>query len=85
MHRENLTMAMMDVWWAVRRTSTLWTPSMPPEASPPIPVPEYIGCIMGSRDPVAVDRVACHLSGINPDEVSYFKVAAEVGPGRRHR
>ena len=82
MHRENLTMAMMDVWWAVRADINIVDAIYAAGGfSPHTPVPEYIGCIMGSRDPVAVDRVACHLSGINPDEVSYFKVAAEVGLG----
>lgn len=82
MHRENLTMAMMDVWWAVRADINIVDAIYAAGGySPHTPVPEYIGCIMGSRDPVAVDRVACHLTGINPDEVSYFKVASEVGLG----
>ena len=85
MHRENLTMAMMDVWYAVRADINIVDAIYAAGGySPHTPVPEYIGCIMGSRDPVAVDRVACHLSGINPDEVSYFKVAEEVGMGAAH-
>ncbi len=82
MHKENLTMAMMDVWWAVRADINIVDAIYAAGGySPHTPVPEYIGCIMGSLDPVAVDRVACHLSGIDPDAVSYFKVAAEVGLG----
>ncbi|MDR1573092.1 MAG: DUF362 domain-containing protein [Clostridiales Family XIII bacterium] len=82
MHRENLTMAMMDVWYAVRADINIVDAIYAAGGySPHTPVPEYVGCILGSKDPVAVDRVACHLSGINPDEVSYFKVAAETRLG----
>ena len=59
MHRENLTMAMMDVWYAVRADINIVDAIYAAGGySPHTPVPEYIGCIMGSRDPVAVDRVA---------------------------
>ncbi len=85
MHRQNLTMAMMDVWYAVRADINIVDAIYAAGGySPHTPVPEYIGCILGSKDPVAVDRVACHLSGINPDGVSYFKVAEEVGMGAAH-
>lgn len=82
MHQQNLTMAMMDVWWAVRADINIVDAIYAAGGySPHTPVPEYIGCVLGSKDPVAVDRVCCHLTGINPDEVSYFKVASEVGLG----
>ena len=34
---------------------------------------------MGSYDPVALDRIACELVGIDPDGVDYFRVAQEAG------
>ncbi len=82
MHKENLTMSMMDVWYAVRPDINIVDAIYAAGGfSPHTPVPKYIGCILGSYDPVAVDRVACDLVGIDPDGVDYFRVAQEVGMG----
>lgn len=82
MHAENLTMAMMDVWWAVRADINIVDAIYAAGGySPHMPVPEYIGCIIGGKDPVAVDRVACDLASIDINKVSYFKVAEECGLG----
>lgn len=82
MHKENLTMSMMDVWYAVRPDINIVDAVYAAGGfSPHTPVPKYIGCILGSYDPVAVDRVACDLVGIDPDGVDYFHVAEEVGMG----
>ena len=40
---------------------------------------------MGSYDPVALDRIACELVGIDPDGVDYFRVAQEAGLGTTNR
>ena len=53
--------------------------------SPHTPVPIEVDCIMGSYDPVALDRIACELVGIDPDGVDYFRVAQEAGLGTTNR
>ena len=52
---------------------------------PHTPVPIEVDCIMGSYDPVALDRIACELVGIDPDGVDYFRVAQEAGLGTTNR
>lgn len=82
MHAENLTMAMMDVWYAVRADINIVDAIYAAGGfSPHTPVPEYIGCIIGGKDPVAVDRVAADLASIDIKFVDYFRVAAECGMG----
>lgn len=82
MHAQNLTMAMMDVWYAARADINIVDAMYAASGfSPHTPTPLKLDCVLGSYDPVAVDRVACDLVGINTDEVDYFKVAAEVGMG----
>ena len=82
MHRQNLTMAMMDVWSVCKPDLNIMdVMSAASGYSPHTPVPIEVDCIMGSYDPVALDRIACELVGIDPDGVSYFKVADEVGLG----
>ena len=82
MHRQNLTMAMMDVWSVCRPDLNIMdVMSAASGYSPHTPTPIELDCVMGSKDPVALDRMACELVGIDPDGVSYFKVADEVGLG----
>jgi uncharacterized protein (DUF362 family) len=86
MHQQNLTMAMMDVWYGVRPDINIldvWNPAG--GFGPHTPVPLHVGCIMGSYDPVALDLIACELVGINIDDVDYFHVAAEAGFGTMDR
>lgn len=86
MHKQNLTMAMMDVWYAVRADINIVDAIYVASGfSPHTPVPLYVGCILGSRDPVAVDRIACDLVGIDTNVVDYFRVAEEVGMGNTDR
>lgn len=82
MHQQNLTMAMMDVWSACHADINIVDAIRPASGySPHTPVPIEVGCILGSYDPVAVDRIACELTGIDPNMVDYFKVAEEAGLG----
>lgn len=82
MHQQNLTMAMMDVWSVCRPDLNIMDVMNAASGySPHTPTPIELDCIMGSKDPVALDRIACELVGIDPDGVSYFKVADEVGLG----
>ena len=69
MHKQNLTMAMMDVWYAVRADNNIVDAIYAASGfSPHTPVPLEVGCIiLSSKDPVAVDRVACDLVGIDPN------------------
>ena len=86
MHQQNLTMAMMDVW-SVCRADIIIVDAIRPASgySPHTPVPIEVDCIMGSYDPVALDRIACELVGIDPDGVDYFRVAQEAGLGTTNR
>ena len=82
MHAQNLTMAMMDVWYAARPDINIMDAMYAAGGySPHTPVPLKVDCILGSYDPVALDRVACALVGIDTDLVDYFDVAKEVGLG----
>ena len=86
MHQQNLTMAMMDVWSVCRADINIVDAVRPASGySPHTPVPIELDCVMGSYDPVALDRIACDLVGIDPDGVDYFRVAAEAGLGTTNR
>ena len=82
MHQQNLTMAMMDVWSVCHPDLNIMdVMSAASGYSPHTPTPIELDCVMGSKDPVALDRIACELTGIDPDGVDYFRVADEVGLG----
>ena len=86
MHHENLTMAMMDVWWACRADINVMDVMHAASGySPHTPVPIELDCILGSYDPVALDRIACELVGIDPNGVDYFRAAEEAGLGTTRR
>jgi len=82
MHQQNLTMAMMDVWSVCRADINIMDAYHAASGySPHMPVPINTQLILGSKDPVAIDRVACEVTGIDTSGVSYFKVAEETGLG----
>ena len=82
MHQQNLTMAMMDVWSACRADINIMDAMRAASGySPHMPVPIETNMILGSKDPVAIDRVACEVTGIDTSCVDYFKVAKETGLG----
>ena len=82
MHQQNLTMAMMDVWSVCRPDLNIMDVMNAASGySPHTPTPIELDCVMGSKDPVALDRIACELTGIDPEGVDYFRVADEVGLG----
>ena len=82
MHQQNLSLAMMDVWWAVRPDINIVDAiNVASGFSPHTPTPLYVGCIMGSKDPVALDLIACDVVGIDTEAVSYFKSAEEADLG----
>lgn len=82
MHKQNLTMAMMDVWSVCRADINIMDAHRAASGySPHMPVPIETHMILGSKDPVAIDRVACEVTGIDTSAVDYFKVAEETGLG----
>lgn len=82
MHQQNLTMAMMDVWYAVRPDINIVDAiNVASGFSPHTPTPLHVGVIMGSYDPVALDMIACDVVGIDTDKVSYFEAAEEAELG----
>lgn len=86
MHQQNLTMAMMDVWWAVRPDINIVDAiNVASGYSPHTPTPLEVGVIMGSYDPVALDLIACDVVGIDTEKVDYFRAAEEAGLGTTHR
>ena len=86
MHQQNLTMAMMDVWWAVRADINIVDAiNVASGYSPHTPVPLPVGVVLGSYDPVAVDLIACDVVGIDTEKVDYFRVADEAGLGTTDR
>lgn len=79
MHQQNLTMAMMDVWRACRADINIMDVMHAASGySPHTPVPIKVDCVMGSYAPVAPDRIACELVGIDPEGADYFRTAQEV-------
>ena len=79
MHKQNLTMAMMDVWSVCRADINIMDAHRAASGySPHMPVPIESHMILGSKDPVAIDRVACEVTGIDTTAVDYFKVAEET-------
>ena len=63
MHQQNLTMAMMDVWSACRADINIMDAMRAASGySPHMPVPIETNMILGSKDPVAIDRVACEVN-----------------------
>lgn len=86
MHQQNLTMAMMDVWWAVRPDINIVDAiNVASGFSPHTPTPLEVGVIMGSYDPVALDLIACDVVGIDTNQVDYFRAAEEAGLGTTKR
>lgn len=86
MHQQNLTMAMMDLWWAVRPDINIVDAMYVASGySPHTPTPLYVGAILGSKDPVALDLIACDVVGIDTEQVDYFRAADEAGLGTTDR
>ncbi len=42
--------------------------------------PRHIGAILASRDPLALDRSACRIIGLDPSHVAYLEDAMDRGP-----
>lgn len=82
MHRTNLAMAMMDIWSVVKADLTIADLIYPAEGfGPHSAVPLDFGCVVASKDPVALDATACRMVGLDISLVDYFEAARERGLG----
>ena len=43
--------------------------------------PRKLGLVMASKDPVAMDAAAAKIAGLNPNRISYLKLASQEGLG----
>lgn len=82
MHQTNLAAAMMDIWSVIKADLTIADLIRPMEGfGPHAGLPHELGCVLASRDPVALDATACRLVGLDQRKVEYFQAAAERGLG----
>ncbi|MFC2045819.1 DUF362 domain-containing protein, partial [Chloroflexota bacterium] len=78
MHQTNLADAMMDLWSVCPADLTIADLIRPAEGyGPHAAMPTEFGCIIASKDPVAVDATACRMVGLDINKVAYFKPAVE--------
>lgn len=82
MHKTNLAMAMMDIWSVVKADLTIADLIYPAEGfGPHSAVPLDFGCVVASKDPVALDATACRMVGLDINMVDYFEAARQRGLG----
>jgi hypothetical protein len=82
MHMTDLAAAMMDVWSVIRADLTIADLIRPAEGfGPHTTIPVDFGCVVASKDPVALDATACRMVGLATDKVMYFKAAEERNLG----
>lgn len=82
MHQTVLADAMMDLWTVIKPDLQISDMVRPAEGfGPHTPVPVDFGCIVGGKDPVAVDATACRMVGLDLDATPYFEAAAGRGLG----
>jgi uncharacterized protein (DUF362 family) len=82
MHQTDLAAAMMDVWSVIRPDLSIADLIRPAEGfGPHTTVPIDFGCLVGSKDPVALDATACRMVGLGLDKVAYFDAAKDRNLG----
>lgn len=82
MHMTDLAAAMMDLWSVVKADLTIADIIRPGEGfGPHTTIPTDFGCIVASKDPVALDATMCRMVGVDINKVAYFKPARERGLG----
>jgi uncharacterized protein (DUF362 family) len=83
MHQTDLAASMMDVWSVIRPDLSIADMIRPAEGfGPHTTMPIDFGCLVGSKDPVALDATACRITGLGLDKVAYFAAATERQIGR---
>lgn len=82
MHMTDLAAAMMDLWSVIRADLNIADLMRPAEGyGPHTTIPVDFGCVVASKDPVALDATACRMVGLGIDNVQYFAAAAERNLG----
>ncbi len=82
MHQTDLAQAMMDVWSVMKADLSIADVIRPAAGfGPHSTYPTYVGCIVASKDPVAVDATICRIVDLDIDRVPYFKPARERNLG----
>jgi uncharacterized protein (DUF362 family) len=82
MHQTDLAAAMMDLWSVIRPDLSIADLIYPAEGfGPHTAIPADVGCLVGSKDPVALDATACRMVGLSLDKVAYFGPAKDRGLG----
>ncbi len=82
MHQTVLADAMMDLWTVIKADLQISDMIRPAEGfGPHTTVPMDFGCIVGGKDPVAVDATACRMVGLDINAAPYFEAATGRGLG----
>ena len=82
MHQTDLAKAMMDLWSVMKADLTIADVIRPAAGfGPHSTYPTYVGCVVASKDPVAVDATICRMVDLDIDKVPYFGPANERGLG----
>jgi len=82
MHQTDLAMAMVDLHSVLKADLHVADFIHPQEGfGPQNGIPTDFGCVVASKDPVALDATACRMVGLDMDQVTYFKPAHERGLG----
>ena len=82
MHMTDLAAAMMDVWSVIRADLSIADLIRPAEGfGPHTTIPVDFGCVVASKDPVALDATACRMVGLAIEKVKYFEAAANRNLG----
>lgn len=82
MHQTDLAAAMGDVWSVVQADLSIADMIRPAEGfGPHNTVPVDFGCIVASKDPLALDATACRMTGVPIEKVHYFVTFRDLGIG----
>ena len=82
MHLTDLAAAMMDVWSVIKPDLSIADLIRPGEGfGESSGIGDYFGCVVASKDPVALDATACRMVDLDINRVTYFKPAYERGFG----
>jgi uncharacterized protein (DUF362 family) len=83
MHFTDLAAAMMDVWSVLDNVGLTIADMIRPQEGfgPHCGTAVDFGCVVASRDPVALDATACRMVGLDIDKVDYFQPAMDRGMG----
>jgi uncharacterized protein (DUF362 family) len=82
MHQTDLAASVLDLWSVIKADLTIADLIRPAEGyGPHCTLPVDFGCVVGGKDPVAVDATACRMIGLPIEGVKYFEAARDRGFG----